>query len=122
MKLIVIPLYTAEGDAQSLTDTYTPNSLLNKKVSLWQGDIIRLEIDAIVNTVAAGQLQLSYQHLGTVYDAIYNAAGPMLHKECQSLPKHQAGEAVVTNGYNLPAKSELSHHHVVIIMHTDYLQ
>ena len=93
-----------------MTDTtYAPSSALNKKVSLWHGDITRLEINAIVNSVAVGQLQLPYgQPLGTVRGAVHNAAGPMLQKECQSLPMYRSGEAVVTSGYNLPAKCELS--------------
>ena len=89
---------------------YKPSSVLNKKVSLWHGDITRLEIDAIVNSVAVRQLQKPFGPPG-VRSAVHNAAGPMLQKECQSLdlvPKYQSGEAVVTNGYNLPAKCELS--------------
>ena len=103
-------LYSIEGDATSLADTYTPSSALNKKVSLWRGDITRLEIDAIVNSVAKGQLQqLPYNHpIGTVCNAVHYAAGPMLQKVCQSLRVYQYGEAVVTNGYNLPAKCELA--------------
>ena len=107
-----LTLYSTEGDATSasLADTYTPSSALNKKVSLWCGDITRLEIDAIVNSVAKGQLQLSYsrdQPVGNVRSAVHYAAGPMLQRKCQSLSGYQSGEAVVTSGYNLPAKREL---------------
>ena len=104
-----------EEDSQSLADDkYKPRSVLNKKVSLWHGDITRLEINAIVNSVVVGQLQMPYGQqvaIGTVCRAIHNAAGPMLQTECQSLPKCQSGEAVVTNGYNLPAKCELPYLH-----------
>ena len=46
-----------EGDTISMVDNdYKPSSVLNNKVSLWHGDITRLEIDAIVNSIALGQL------------------------------------------------------------------
>ena len=46
---------------------------------------------------------------GSVHTAIHEAAGPMLEEECQFLPDCEPGEAVITNGYNLPAKCELLH-------------
>lgn len=77
-------------------------------MSLWHGDITRLEVDAIVNPTVDWQLRLAWGQLaGSVHTAVHEAAGPMLKEECQFLPDCQPGEAVITNGYNLPAKCKL---------------
>lgn len=70
-----------------------------KKVSLWQGDITLLEIDAIVN--AANR---SLVGGGGVDGAIRRAAGPHLSKECDLLGGCHVGEAKMTGGYKLPSK------------------
>ena len=81
---------------------YAPSSALNKKVSLWHGDITKLKIDAIVNSVLGGQRYIPLTK--SVFVAVCNAGGPLLEKECQVLRKCQSSTAVVTNGYDLPAK------------------
>ena len=100
-----IILYSAGATQLYVTVEYKPRSSLNKKVSLWHGDITRLEVDAIVN--ATDQKCTAQGPPGSVHTAIHEAAGPMLEEECQFLPDCQPGEAVITNGYNLPAKCEL---------------
>jgi O-acetyl-ADP-ribose deacetylase (regulator of RNase III) len=81
--------------------------ILNKKVSLWHGDITRLEVDAIVSAVSSGKLHMKNAPRGSVRTTLHKAAGPMLERECQSLSPCRSGEAVVTSGYNLPAKCEI---------------
>ena len=83
---------------------YLPNSSLNEKVSLWEGDITRLEVDAIVNS-SADDLHHHFADSGVCY-AIHAAAGPLLFNECSTL-NLGLNNAVVTRGYNLPAKCEL---------------
>ena len=39
------------------------NPILNKKVSLWHGDITRLEIDAIVSAAASGNVHKKMDHM-----------------------------------------------------------
>ncbi|MCG8572171.1 MAG: O-acetyl-ADP-ribose deacetylase [Spirochaetes bacterium] len=75
----------------------------NTEISLFQGDITTLKVDAIVNAANS-----SLMGGGGVDGAIHRAGGKTILEECktiiQKIGSLPTGEAVITSGGNLPTQ------------------
>ena len=85
------------------------------KISIWQGDITRLQVGAIVNAANSQMLGCFHPCHGCIDNAIHSAAGIELREACSQYMEHRkvqygkeyeepTGRAVLTKGYNLPAE------------------
>ncbi len=86
-----------------------PPSPLYPRFRLWQGDITRLNVDAIVNAANSQMLGRFIPLHKCIDNAIHSAAGMELREECSRIMRAQGheeptGKAKITPGYNLPAR------------------
>ena len=78
-------------------------------ISVWQGDITRLDADAIVNAANSKLLGCFIPCHRCIDNAIHSASGLQLRDECNEIMKTQdndepVGCAKITKAYNLPSK------------------
>lgn len=80
-----------------------------KGLLVWQGDITRLKVDAIVNAANSEPLGCFIPLHSCIDNAIHSAAGIELRDACYRIMRAQGheeatGTAKITPGFNLPAK------------------
>ena len=71
----------------------------SRRISVLEGDITRLEVDAIANAA-----NTDLKHGGGVAGAISRAGGPSVQRESDSLAPIGLGEAVETTGGEMPCR------------------
>jgi len=86
-----------------------PVTAQDNRLCIWQGDITRLDADAIVNAANAALLGCFIPCHRCIDNAIHSAAGVQLRDVCFQMMQKQGheeatGSAKITKGYNLPAK------------------
>lgn len=73
---------------------------LNGKVSLWDGDVAKLRVDAIINPTNE-----TLDDKNVISNRIHNVAGPDLMESCKTeLKVCRTGEAKISEGFALPAR------------------
>ena len=103
-------LLSAEAAEKGVVDgDALPVSAVDPRIAVWQGDITRLKVDAIVDADNSGLLGCFCPCHGCIDNAIHSAAGLQLRDECHVIMSAQGhaeptGQAKLTRAYNLPAK------------------
>ena len=106
-------LLSAEREARGVVHVADlPTVPGDDRLVLWQGDITRLDADAIVNAANSALLGCFRPGHNCIDNVIHSAAGLQLRQECAALMAAQGheeltGSAKLTGGYNLPAKHVL---------------
>ena len=101
------------ADIPTIEKAYNSKSPYGNKVSLWQGDITRLEVGAIVNAANSQMLGCFVPCHRCIDNAIHSAAGMQLREECSQIMSRRrmkygrnyeepTGTATLTLSYNLP--------------------
>ncbi len=78
-------------------------------ISVWQGDITRLEVDGIVNAANKALLGCFVAGHHCIDNAIHSFAGMQVRADCAKIMEMQGseeecGRAKITSAYNLPSK------------------
>jgi O-acetyl-ADP-ribose deacetylase (regulator of RNase III) len=100
-------------DIPTVDETVGSRNPFADKIAVWQGDITRLKIGAIVNAANSQMLGCFVPCHRCIDNAIHSAAGIQLRNECNKLmnrrrmkfgPKYEEpnGQAMLTDAYNLP--------------------
>lgn len=103
----------ALADIPTIKEQFNSSLPYADKVSLWQGDITRLEVGAIVNAANSQMLGCFVPCHRCIDNAIHSAAGMQLREECSHIMNHRrmkygrnyeepTGTATLTLSYNLP--------------------
>ena len=103
-------LLSAEREEKGVVDAMAlPTVRSDPRLAVWQGDIPRLKVDAIVDADNSALLGCFVPCHGCIDNAIHSAAGLQLRDECAAIMRKQGhpepnSRAKLTEGYNLPAR------------------
>ena len=103
------------SDIPTIKEQYKSKFPFAEKISLWQGDITRLEAGAIVNAANSRMLGCFVPCHRCIDNAIHSAAGMQLREECSHIMEQRrirfgrkyeepTGTATLTKAYNLPCE------------------
>lgn len=101
------------SDIPTVREAYKSNASYADQISIWQGDITRLEAGAIVNAANSQMLGCFVPCHRCIDNAIHSAAGLQLREECSHIMNRRrmrygrnyeepTGTATITSAYNLP--------------------
>ncbi len=103
----------ALSDIPTIREAYHSAAFYADQISIWQGDITRLEVGAIVNAANSQMLGCFVPCHRCIDNAIHSAAGLQLREECSRIMSDRrmrygrsyeepTGTATITSAYNLP--------------------
>lgn len=106
---------TDVSDIKTVKEQYGSTISCADRISVWQGDITSLSIDAIVNAANSGLLGCFVPCHRCIDNAIHSAAGMQLREECNHIMNRRrikygndyeegVGTATLTNAYKLPCR------------------
>lgn len=101
---------TEVSSIETIKEQFENSKIKNvDKIVLWQGDITKLKIDAIVNAANSQGLGCFAPNHICIDNQIHTFAGVRLRYDCNEIMKNknynlETGEAIITKGHNLPAK------------------
>lgn len=101
--------YLKEASLEKGVVTVDDIAFNDEGIGIWQGDITRLSLDAIVNAANSGMTGCYVPNHTCIDNCIHTFAGVQLRYECSEIMKAQGfeeptGQAKITKGYNLPAR------------------
>ena len=100
-------------DIPTIKEQFSSKAVYGEKISIWQGDITRLKVGAIVNAANSQMLGCFVPCHRCIDNAIHSAAGMQLREECSHIMNRRriqygkkyeepTGTATLTFSYNLP--------------------
>ena len=103
------------AEIPTVKDAYESQRSFADRMSIWQGDITRLQVGAIVNAANSQMIGCFVPCHRCIDNAIHSAAGVQLRNECNHIMNQRrirfgrqyeepTGTATLTSAYNLPCK------------------
>lgn len=102
------------NEIPTIEEEFNSKNEFGSKISIWQGDITRLEVGAIVNAANAQMLGCFIPQHKCIDNAIHSVAGIQLREACNDYMQQKrklnanyeepTGTAMLTGAFNLPSQ------------------